>query len=57
LYDEIGRKILELQRIEDGDDLVCQAIKQLEDCRMEFSRLCKPSMDFPIKKAMSQPPA
>ena len=32
-----------------------QAIKQLEDCRMEFSRLCLPSMDFPIKKAMSRP--
>ncbi len=55
LYDEIGLKILELQQIESGDERVKLAIKELEDCRLEFSRLCLPSMDFPIRALSTTP--
>ena len=55
LYDEIGLKILELQQIESGDERVKLAIKELEDCRLEFSRLCLPSMDFPVRALSTTP--
>jgi hypothetical protein len=55
LYDQIGLKILELQQIESGDERVKLAIKELEDCRLEFSRLCLPSMDFPIRALSTTP--
>jgi hypothetical protein len=55
LYDQIGLKILELQQIESGDERVKLAIKELEDCRLEFSRLCLPSMDFPTRALGTTP--
>lgn len=46
LYEQIGRKILELQALPPGDQAKF-AIERLEMCRADFDRMCGPTMDIP----------